>query len=45
VNQIWATDLQARLAVGRLDHLISLTWGLLGGEGLFIPLVAAYLFW
>ena len=44
VNLIRATDLQTRLAVSRLHTIISLTWGLLGGEGAFVPLLAAYLF-
>ncbi|KAL4422853.1 hypothetical protein ABPG75_009050 [Micractinium tetrahymenae] len=45
VKLIYATDLQARLAVSRLHAIVSATWGLLGGEALFIPLVALYLFW
>ncbi len=42
---IYATDLQTRLAVARLHDIINATWGLLGGEGLFVPLITAYLFW
>ena len=42
---IYATDLQTRLAVSRLHDVITTTWALLGGEGLFVPLLAAYLFW
>lgn len=42
---IFATDLQTRLAVSRLHDVITATWALLGGEGLFVPLLAAYLFW
>lgn len=45
VNTIYATDLQARLAVSRLGTIARATWGLLGGEAVFIPLVALYLFW
>ena len=41
---IYATDLQTRLAVGRLHSVLSATWGLLGGEGAFIPLLALYLY-
>ena len=45
IELIYATDLQTRLAVARLHDIISATWGLLGGEGLFVPLITAYLFW
>lgn len=45
MNTIYATDLQARLAVSRLGTIARATWGLLGGEAVFIPLVALYLFW
>lgn len=45
VQLISATDLQTRLAVARLHDIINATWGLLGGEGLFVPLITAYLFW
>lgn len=45
VQLIYATDLQTRLAVARLHDIINATWGLLGGEGLFVPLITAYLFW
>lgn len=45
VELIFATDLQTRLAVARLHDIINATWGLLGGEGLFVPLISAYLFW
>ena len=45
VSLIFATDLQTRLAVSRLGSIVAATWGLLGGEGVFIPMVAAYLFW
>ena len=41
---IYATDLQTRLAVSRLRVILTATWGLLGGEGAFIPLAALYLY-
>lgn len=41
---MYATDLQTNLAVAKLHGILSATWGLLGGEAAFIPLLALYLF-